>query len=45
MRRILISLTKEPEDRIIDLIKAKGVKIIKVFNFTNTIGAEIEDEY
>lgn len=44
MKRILISLAKEPDDKIIDTIKAKGVKVLKVFKFTNTIGAEIEDE-
>lgn len=42
--RILISLTQQPDKRIINEIRSKGVSIIKTFKFTNTIGAEIEDE-
>ncbi|MFQ6057033.1 MAG: hypothetical protein ACE5J3_13755 [Methanosarcinales archaeon] len=42
--RILISLTEKPNEVILNQIKSKGVKILKVFEFTNTIGAEIEDE-
>lgn len=42
--RILISFTEKPNEVILNQIKSKGVKILKVFKFTNTIGAEIEDE-